>query len=81
MLFKLTNAPTTFQLVINKALHKYLDIFYIAYINNVLIYINRLEQKYIKHVRKCYKRLEETIKTKQLRLDRGNRGAITRLVR
>lgn len=50
MPFGLTNAPVTFQLYINKALHPYLDTFYIAYINDILIYFNDLDNHY-KHVK------------------------------
>ena len=38
MSFRLTNAPATFQAFINNILRKYLDIFIIIYLNNILIY-------------------------------------------
>ena len=38
MLIGLTNAPATFQSIINRALHKYLDIFIIAYLDDILVY-------------------------------------------
>ena len=38
MPFGLTNAPATFQALINTLLYKYLDIFVIAYLNDILIY-------------------------------------------
>jgi hypothetical protein len=42
ILFGLSNVPTIFQAYINKVLHLYLDIFCIAYINNILVYSNDL---------------------------------------
>ena len=38
MLIGLTNAPATFQSIINRALHEYLDIFIIAYLDDILVY-------------------------------------------
>jgi len=40
MLFRLTNAPETFQAYINKALLGLLDIIYIVYLNNIIVYSN-----------------------------------------
>ncbi|KAF2191388.1 hypothetical protein K469DRAFT_558272, partial [Zopfia rhizophila CBS 207.26] len=37
---------------INYILREYLDIFIIAYLNNVLIYINGILKKYIKYTKK-----------------------------
>jgi len=42
MPFGLTNAPSLFQHFINNTLRPYLDVFYTAYINNILIYSNNL---------------------------------------
>jgi Reverse transcriptase (RNA-dependent DNA polymerase) len=42
ILFGLSNAPATFQTCINKVLHLYLDVFYITYIDNILVYSNDL---------------------------------------
>ena len=49
MPFGLINAPSSFQHFINNTLRPYLDIFYTAYINDILIYSNNLakHQKYI----------------------------------
>ena len=44
MSFKLTNAPVTFQVFINNILKKYLDIFIIVYLNNILIYSQTKEE-------------------------------------
>ena len=55
--FGLTNAPSSFQHFINNTLRPYLDVFYTAYINNILIYNNNLaeHQKYINLVLKALK--------------------------
>jgi Reverse transcriptase (RNA-dependent DNA polymerase) len=50
MPFGLTNAPVTFQHYINKTLRKYLDIFCSAYINDIIIYSNTLQEHH-KHVK------------------------------
>jgi hypothetical protein len=42
ILFGLSNAPVIFQARINKVLHLYLDVFYTAYINDILVYSNDL---------------------------------------
>jgi hypothetical protein len=43
MPFRLCNAPGIFQSYINNFLLKYLDIFYIIYLDNVLVYSNNKE--------------------------------------
>jgi hypothetical protein len=50
MPFSLINALSLFQHFINNTLHPYLDIFYTAYINNILIYSDNLT-KYQKHIK------------------------------
>ena len=47
MLFELTNAPATFQALINTTLEKYLDIFVTAYLDNMLIYIKETLEEYV----------------------------------
>jgi hypothetical protein len=42
ILFGLSNIPITFQAYINKILYLYLDVFYIAYINDILVYSDDL---------------------------------------
>jgi hypothetical protein len=59
MLIGLTNAPTTFQLVINKALYEYLNIFVTAYLDNVLVYSRGMLEEYIKYVKKVLRKLKE----------------------
>jgi hypothetical protein len=49
--FGLSNALATFQIRINKILYLYLDVFYIIYINDILVYSNDLLE-YKKHVKK-----------------------------
>jgi hypothetical protein len=39
MPFSLTNAPASFQALINDILREYLDIFVVAYLNDILIYL------------------------------------------
>ncbi|KAK1912624.1 hypothetical protein P3342_004560 [Pyrenophora teres f. teres] len=53
MLFRLTNAPATFQSVINKTLHKYLGIFILAYLDDILVYSKGTLKEHIKLVKKA----------------------------
>jgi hypothetical protein len=50
MPFGLANPLSSFQHFINNTLRPYLDIFYTAYINDILIYSNNLT-KYRKYVK------------------------------
>jgi hypothetical protein len=50
ILFGLSNALAIFQACINKVFYLYLDIFYIVYINNILVYSNDLTS-YKQHMR------------------------------
>ena len=59
MPFGLTNAPATFQALINTTLCKYLDIFVIAYLDNILIYIKDTLKEHIQEVKKVFKALQE----------------------
>ena len=56
--FGLCNALSTFQAFINKVLREYLDVFYLAYLDDILIYSSN-EKEYIKHVRKVLCRLQQ----------------------
>ena len=49
MLFRLTNAPVTFQVYVNHALSNLLDICCIVYLNDILIFSNS-EEEYIHHI-------------------------------
>jgi hypothetical protein len=50
--FGLANAPSTFQKYINWALRDYLDVFYSAYVDDILIYSHGSRTQYQDHVRK-----------------------------
>lgn len=56
MPFRLTNTPTTFQAYINCILSDLLDIYYIVYLDNILIYSNS-EDEHIEYIRKVLERL------------------------
>jgi hypothetical protein len=49
MPFGLTNVPATFQTMINDILWEYLDKFVVVYLDDILIYLETLEEyrKYI----------------------------------
>jgi hypothetical protein len=49
MPFGLTNAPATCQEMINDALRQYLDIFVIAYLDDIMIYLITLKE-HVQHV-------------------------------
>ena len=49
MPFGLINTPITFQKIINYILYKYLNIFIIVYLNNILIFSKNKEQ-YIEYI-------------------------------
>jgi hypothetical protein len=58
ILFGLSNVPATFQARINKVLHLYLDVFCIAYIDDILVYSNDLTS-YRQHVHLVVKALRD----------------------
>jgi hypothetical protein len=58
MPFGLTNAPASFQRWMNKVLSDYLDIFCIAYLDDILIYSDNLTQ-HRQHVRLVLERMEK----------------------
>ena len=55
----LTNTPATFQAVINNALYKYIDVFIITYLNNMLVYSSRTLAKYKEYIKKVLQKLLE----------------------
>ena len=55
----LTNAPSTFQSVVNRALHEYLDIFVTAYLDDVLVYSKGTLEEHVKHVKKVLRKMKE----------------------
>ncbi len=58
MLFELANSSITFQVYINKAMHSYLDLFVLMYINDLLMFFSSTE-KHIEHVKLMLQRLKE----------------------
>jgi len=58
MLFRLTNAPAIFQAYINKALLGLLDMIYIVYLNNIIVYSSNYEA-YTHYMRIVLERLRE----------------------
>jgi Reverse transcriptase (RNA-dependent DNA polymerase) len=58
MSFNLINASATFQSYINEALRGYLDIFYITYLDDIMVYSERVED-HKEHVRKVLERLQQ----------------------
>ena len=58
MPFGLTNAPASFQRFINKVLREYLDIFVIAYLDDILIFLITLN-KHIDHVTKVLEKFDK----------------------
>ncbi|KAK3204109.1 hypothetical protein GRF29_106g1840700 [Pseudopithomyces chartarum] len=55
----LTNAPATFQAVVNKALHEYLDVFCTVYLDDVLVYSGGSLEEHVQHVRKVLDKMKE----------------------
>ncbi len=55
-LFRLSNAPTTFQTYINQALVRLVDVTYVVYLNDILIFLED-PREYIEAVCQVLKRL------------------------
>jgi len=67
MSFELINVSTTCQEMINDALRQYLNIFVIAYLNDIMIYLITLK-KHVQHVSqilKCLKKRNLRLKPKK----------------
>jgi hypothetical protein len=58
MLFRLTNAPATCQALINNMLQEHLNIFVIAYLDNILIY-SKNKEEHIEHVQTVLRLLQQ----------------------
>ena len=56
--FKFTNAPVTFQQRINSVLKEHLNKFIIAYLNNIIIYLD-LKKEHKKHIKWVLKTLSK----------------------
>jgi hypothetical protein len=57
--FRLTNIPTTFQVLINNILYKYLDNFIVIYLNDILIFTKEIKEEYIDKVRLIFKKIRK----------------------
>lgn len=58
MLFRLTNAPTTFMRLMNQVLKTYLCKFVIVYLDGILIF-NKTKEEHLGHIRVVLQRLKE----------------------
>ncbi len=58
MFFELANSSITFQIYINKAMHSYLNLFVLMYINDLLMFFSSTE-KHIEHVKLILQRLRK----------------------
>jgi hypothetical protein len=56
MPFRLINTLALCQRLVNNTLHKYLDIFVVAYLDDILIF-SKTKAKYTEHVRKVLAKL------------------------
>ena len=56
MPFGLTNTPAIIQRIVNKQLYKYLNIFVVAYLNNILIF-SKSKSEHIEHIRRVLEKL------------------------
>jgi hypothetical protein len=67
MSFELINAPTTCQEMINDALRQYLNIFVIAYLDDIMIYSITLEEhvQHVSQVLKCLNQRNLRLKPKK----------------
>src|SRR5215469_15538648 len=59
MLFRLINTLATQQAWVNRLLEEYLDDFIITYLDNILIFINRIRKEHIEYMRKVLTKLIE----------------------
>ena len=58
MFFNLYNVSITFQIFINNVLKKYLNVFYITYFNDILIY-NNIKEKHLHYINKMLNKLQK----------------------
>ena len=58
MPFGVTNAPATFQRLMNQIFSEELDAFVLVYLDDILIFSNTL-QEHIQHIRRTLERLRE----------------------
>jgi hypothetical protein len=67
MSFGLINVPTTCQEMINDALRQYLDIFVIAYLNDIMIYLTTLKEhvQHVSQVLECLNKRDLRLKSEK----------------
>ena len=67
MLFQLINTSAIFQTYINNVLRKYLNIFVVIYLDNILVYLkNKTDYKvHVKKILKVLKKVDLRIKLKK----------------
>jgi hypothetical protein len=72
MSFRLINAPATFQAYINKTLKGLLNITCIAYLNNIYIYSDSIEEhtKYVREILDYLKKIRLYIKLFKCEFDK-----------
>jgi hypothetical protein len=58
MPFSLTNAPATYQALVNNVLREHLDIFVITYLDNILIY-SQSKKEHKEHIYKILTLLQQ----------------------
>ena len=69
MLFGLINVLATFQVYINNILQKYLDVFVIVYLDNILMYL-KIYDDYVRNIRKVLQALVDAkIKIKPKKIE------------
>ena len=74
MLFGLINASTTCQEMINDALREHLNVFVIAYLDDILIYFKTLKkhEQHVKTMLRCLKQRQLLFKLEKCEFHRFN---------
>ena len=72
MLFEFINVSTTCQNIINDALREYLNIFFIAYLNDIFIYFKNIREhkEHVKTILRCLNDKKFLIKFKKCEFHR-----------
>jgi hypothetical protein len=72
MSFELINAPTTCQEMINNALRQYLNIFVIAYLDDIMIYLITLKEhvQHVSQILECLNQRDLRLKPKKCEFHR-----------
>ena len=66
MPFGLTNGPATWQAYINNVLRKFLDVFVVVYLDDIVVY-SKTKEDHIRHVRQVF----QTMKNAKLQIHPG----------